>query len=172
MTAKRGNNAQGGKARRGATTRGRSGAVQTRRNQRDWRRGRRQQPLGGQGGKGRRGEQHRGEPSKAAQNSNMGKRSLAGATLGKPPPQTPTRRECRAAMGRGQHKGGETEAGGENMPEKPRECRVTTGAQGLWSDPQVPQSGGRGRGTRGLPSGGKPTGVPQGSGRGSRVATG
>ena len=120
--------AQGGTARRGATTRASIGAAQTRRNRRDWRQRRSQLTWGGQSWKGRRGRRRHGACRNAACSSYMGKRGLEGATPGNPPTQPPTRWERRAAMGRGRCKGGYKEAGRENMPEKPLECSATTGA--------------------------------------------
>ena len=57
-----------------------------------------------------------------------GEARAGGRTPGNPPPRPPTRRERGAAMVRGRRKGGDKEAGGKHVPEKPRECGATTGA--------------------------------------------
>ena len=56
-----------------------------------------------------------------------GEARAGGRTPGNPPPRPPTRRERGAAMVRGRRKGGDKEAGGKHVPEKPRECGETAG---------------------------------------------
>ena len=96
----------------------------------------------------------------------------AGATQGNPSPWPTTRRERKAAIGRGQRKGGTREAGGKIRAAKPWECGPTTGAARPLEWQTSPQEWGTGRGSARPPEWRKTPGggVPR-SGRGSQVTT-